>query len=86
MLRVTRDGELIHLTPREFALLEFLMRSPGAAVPRAILHAELWGAQSIAGSNVVDVYMKYLRDKLNLPGKPPLIQTVRGIGYALCLA
>ena len=81
--RVSRGGRHIDLTPREFQLLEFLLRSPGKAVPRGVLHKELWGEESSSGSNVVDVYMKYLRDKLELPGFPKLVRTVRGVGYAV---
>ncbi len=81
--RVTRNGRHIDLTPREFGLLEYLMRSPGKAVPRSVLLQELWGENSDCGSNVVDVYMKYVRDKIELPGFPKLIRTVRGIGYAI---
>lgn len=85
-LRASREGQAIDLTPREFALLEFLMRSPGQPVSRATLQKEVWGETTAGGgsSNVVDVYMKYLRDKIDLPGKPRLIRTIRGIGYALC--
>ena len=82
-LRVTRNGRSIDLTPREFGLLEYLMRSPNAAVPRSVLLRELWGEDHAEGSNVVDVYMKYVRDKIDLPGLPKLIHTVRGIGYVL---
>ena len=81
--RAIRDGIPVHLTPREFGLLEYLMRSPGKAVPRAVLLKELWGDESQAGSNIVDVYMKYVRDKIDLPGLPKLIRTVRGVGYAI---
>ncbi len=81
--RATRNGKHIDLTPREFGLLEYLMRSPGTAVPRAVLLKDLWGEDGPSGSNVVDVYMKYVRDKIDLPGLPKLIRTIRGVGYAI---
>ena len=81
--RVTREDRKVELTPREYSLLEFLLRSPGIPVPRAVLLKELWGEENSSASNVVDVYMKYLRDKVDLPGLPKLIRTVRGVGYAI---
>ena len=80
-LRVERSGRQIDFTRREFSLLEFLMRSPGVPVTRSVILKELWGEEPSAGSNVVDVYMKYVRDKIDLPGLPKLIHTIRGIGY-----
>jgi DNA-binding response OmpR family regulator len=83
-MRVTREGKRVDLTPREYSLLELLMRSPGNPVPRAVLMKEIWGEEtSSSSSNVVDVYMKYLRDKIDLPDLPKLIQTLRGIGYVI---
>ena len=83
-MRVTREGKRIDLTPREYSLLELLMRSPGTPVPRAVLLKEIWGEENASSSsNVVDVYMKYLRDKIDLPELPKLIQTLRGIGYVV---
>ncbi len=81
--RVIRDGHTIDLTPREYGLLEYLMRSPGTPVSRAVLLRELWGDEPSSASNIVDVYMKYVRDKVDRPGLPKLIRTVRGIGYVL---
>ncbi len=83
-LRVTREGERVDLTPREYSLLELLMRSPGIPVSRTTLMKEVWGEDITSGSsNVVDVYMKYLRDKIDLPGLQKLIRTVRGVGYVI---
>ena len=83
-MRVTREGKRIDLTPREYSLLELLMRSPGTPVTRAVLMKEIWGEENASSSsNVVDVYMKYLRDKIDLPEHPKLIQTLRGIGYVI---
>ena len=59
------------------------MRSPQVPVPRSVLLKELWGQEPSAGSNVVDVYMKYVRDKIDRPGLPKLIHTVRGVGYVV---
>lgn len=78
---VTRGERRIELTQREFAVLEFLMRTPDTPVPRAVLLKEVWGSASDATANVVDVYLKYVRDKVDLPGLTPLIRTVRGTGY-----
>jgi two-component system copper resistance phosphate regulon response regulator CusR len=81
--RVERNGRRIDLTPREFAILEFLMRTPGRPVSRATLLEEVWNMPSDPSTNIVDVYMKYVRDKVDLPGEPKLTHTVRGIGYEL---
>ena len=80
--RVERAGQRIELTPREFRLLEFLMRSPGIPVPRATLIAEVWDVAD-PGSNIVDVYMKYLRDKVDTGHELRLIRTVRGVGFMI---
>jgi two-component system response regulator MprA len=80
---VARGGEPIELTRREFDLLEFMMRHPGQALERATLLSEVWGYDFLGGSNVIDVYVRYLRRKIERPGAPRLIDTVRGIGYAL---
>jgi DNA-binding response OmpR family regulator len=81
--RVERNGRRIDLTPREFAILEFLMRSPGRPVTRATLLEEVWNMPPDPTTNIVDVYMKYVRDKVDLPGEPKLTHTVRGVGYEL---
>jgi DNA-binding response OmpR family regulator len=80
---VARAGEAIELTRREFDLLEFMMRHPGQALERGTLLAEVWGYDFLGGSNVIDVYVRYLRRKIESPDAPRLIETVRGIGYAL---
>jgi two-component system response regulator MprA len=80
---VARAGDPIELTRREFDLLEFLMRHPDHALDRGTLLSEVWGYDFLGGSNVVDVYVRYLRRKIETPGAPRLIDTVRGIGYAL---
>lgn len=80
---VTRGEEPIALTRREFDLLECLLRHPGQVLDRATLLAEVWGYDFLGGSNVVDVYVRYLRAKIERSDAPRLIQTVRGIGYVL---
>jgi len=81
--RVERNGRRIDLTPREFAILEFMMRHPGRPVSRATLMEEVWNMPFDPSTNIVDVYMKYVRDKVDLPGEAKLTHTIRGIGYEL---
>lgn len=81
---VKRGDRRIELTQREFALLEYLMRTPEIPVSRAVLLKEIWGAACEPSTNVVDVYMKYVRDKVDLPGLTRLVRTVRGTGYMVC--
>jgi two-component system copper resistance phosphate regulon response regulator CusR len=81
--RVMRGGRRIDLTPREFAILEYMMDNIDKPVSRATLMREVWNLPFDASTNIVDVYMKYLRDKIDLEGLPKLIHTVRGIGYTL---
>ena len=83
---VKRGDRRIELTQREFALLENLMRIPDVPVSRAHLLKEIWGATCDPSTNVVDVYMKYVRDKVDLPGLPKLVRTVRGTGYMVSAA
>jgi DNA-binding response OmpR family regulator len=85
--RVERNGRRIDLTPREFAILDVLMRNAGRPVSRATLLEEVWNVSSTeSATNIVDVYMKYVRDKIDLPGEPGLTRTVRGFGYELRFA
>lgn len=81
--RVAHRGSDIKadLPSREFALLEYLMRHPGQVLTRQQLLDSVWGIDFDAGSNVVDVYVSYLRRKLDRPGEPSVIDTVRGAGY-----
>ncbi|MGA8729368.1 MAG: response regulator transcription factor [Terracidiphilus sp.] len=81
--RVERNGRRIDLTPREFAILEVMMRNPGRPVSRMTLLEEVWNTASEPTTNIVDVYMKYVRDKVDLPGEPRLTHTIRGFGYEL---
>jgi DNA-binding response OmpR family regulator len=81
--RVERNGRRIDLTPREFAILEYLVRHAGRPVSRASLMKEVWNVPFDPSTNIVDVYMKYLRDKIDLRGEEKLIRTIRGVGYVL---
>ena len=74
---------LIDLTPREFAILECLMDNAGKAVSRMTLMRDVWNIPFDPTTNIVDVYMKYLRDKIDIEGEVKLLRTVRGIGYVL---
>ncbi len=81
--KVTRNGKRIDLSPREFALLEFLIRNAGRTVSRSRIAEAVWNYQFDTETNVVDVYINYLRKKLAVKDQPTLIQTVRGVGYRL---
>lgn len=81
--RVERNGRRIELTPREYAILDMLMQNAGRPVSRARLLEEVWNMAPESSTNIVDVYMKYVRDKIDLPGEPRLTHTVRGFGYEL---
>jgi two-component system copper resistance phosphate regulon response regulator CusR len=81
--RVMRGDRRIDLTVREFALLEYFMNNVGKAVSRKTLMEEVWNIPYDSTTNIVDVYMKYLRDKVDLKGEVKLIRTVRGVGYVL---
>jgi DNA-binding response OmpR family regulator len=71
------------LTAREFALLEYMMRHVGHVLSREQLVQAVWPRDYEGGSNVVDTYIHYLRDKVDRLAARPLIRTVRGVGYAL---
>ena len=81
--RATRNGRHCNLTRTEFALLEVLARNAGKVVPRDMLLEKVWGWISPTLSNGLDVYIGYLRRKLEENGEPRLVQTVRGVGYVL---
>jgi len=78
-----RGGRSIELAPREWALLELFMRHPDHILSRTRILNEVWEYDFDPGSNVVDVYVGYLRKKLNMPGLEPMVKTVRGAGYRL---
>jgi DNA-binding response OmpR family regulator len=79
--RVKRGEKHIELSSREFALLEYFMRHPGQVLSRQQILSAVWDYSFDPGSNVVDVYVRYLRSKLDRSGEPSVIQTVRGSGY-----
>ena len=78
-----RGGEKIALTNREFALLEVLMLSAPKPVSKTAIVEHVWDQHFDSGTNVVNVYVNYLREKIDRPGWVPLIHTVRGVGFAL---
>jgi two-component system response regulator MprA len=80
---VRRGGERIELTRTEFALLELFMRNPRQVLTRSIIFERVWGYDFGFASNSLDVYIGYLRRKTEAGDRPRLIQTVRGVGYAL---
>ena len=81
--KVTRGGVEISLSSREFALLESLIRHKGAILSRTQLENQVWDFGFEGGSNIVDVYIRYLRKKIDDPFEKKLIHTVRGAGYTL---
>jgi DNA-binding response OmpR family regulator len=81
--RVTQARAEIPLTHREFEVLEYLMRHRGRVVTREMLGQDVWKEPGYALTNVIDVYITLLRRKLEPPGRPPLIHTLRGVGYRL---
>ena len=80
---VRRGGDTIELTRTEFSLLELFMLNPRQVLTRSVIFERVWGYDFGPGSNSLDVYIGYLRRKTEAGGKPRLIQTVRGVGYAL---
>ena len=80
--RVTRNGDPLNLTPREYKLLELLMRNPGRAISRDTILESVWGFGTEVSENTVEVFMRHLRLKMDT-GEPKLIHTVRGFGYML---
>ena len=79
----TRDGKMIELTAKEFALLEYLMRHPGQVLTRTQIIDHVWQYDSEALSNVVDIYIHYLRDKIDRGFSHPMLKTMRGVGYKI---
>ena len=80
---VTRAGTRIALTAKEFALLEFFLRHPGRVLSRALIAQHVWGVDFDTFTNVIDVYVNYLRKKIDVGFPTKLIRTVRGVGYAI---
>jgi len=81
---VKRGEQPIELTAKEFALLEYLMRHPNNLVTREMAESHLWSYENIVASNVVDVYIRRLRRKIDDPFASKLLETVRGSGYRIC--
>ena len=78
-----RGERRTELTAREFALLEYLMNNAGCVLSRDQIISAVWPNDFEGGSNVVDTYVHYLREKIDKPPAKPLLRTVRGVGYAL---
>ncbi|MCC6790477.1 MAG: response regulator transcription factor [Thermomicrobiales bacterium] len=81
--QVRRGARTIDLTAREYDLLEYLARNARRVLPRDLILEQVWSATPDADPNVVDVYIGYLRRKIDLPGEQRLIHTIRGVGFAL---
>jgi len=81
--KVARAGRPIELTTKEFALLEYLMRNAGRRLTRAMIIEHVWNLTFDSTTNVVDVYINYLRRKVDDGFSPALIHTVRGVGYQI---
>lgn len=80
---VVRGNQKIDLTPREFALLDYFMRHPGRVLTRTMIAEHVWDYSFDPTTNVIDVYVNYLRKKIDADRQPKLLQTVRGVGYVL---
>ena len=81
--KVVRGATAIDLRPREFALLEFLMRNAGRVVSKTMILSHVWEYNFDPQTNIVDVLVSRLRDKVDRPFEKKLLQTVRGVGYVL---
>ncbi len=81
--QVFRSGDLVELTAKEFDLLELFLRHPGQVLTREMIYEHIWDYDFGGESNIIEVYVRYLRTKLEAGGKSRLLQTVRGVGYAL---
>lgn len=80
---VKRDDQVIDLTKREYELLLYLMENLNTVMSREVLLDKVWGYKTEVETNVVDVYIRYLRNKIDVPGKDSYIQNVRGTGYVM---
>ena len=81
--QVWRGERPVKLTTKEFDLLELFMRHPGQVLSRETIYEDIWGYDFGGESNIIEVYVRYLRTKLEEGGEPRLVQTIRGFGYAL---
>lgn len=81
--RVYRDKARIELTPKEYALLEYFMRHPGQIITRTMISENIWDYHFDSGTNIIDVHVSHLRNKIDKDFKPKLLHTVKGVGYVL---
>jgi len=81
--RVYRDKVKIELTPKEYVLLEYLMRHPGQVITRTMISTNVWDYHFDPGTNVIDVHVSHLRNKIDKGFEPKLLHTVKGVGYVL---
>jgi two-component system OmpR family response regulator len=81
--RAERDGNAIDLRPREYELLEYLLRNQGRVLTKTMILSHVWGYNFDPGTNVVDVLVSRLREKIDRDFEPKLLHTVRGVGYVL---
>ena len=81
--QVFRSGRNIDLTAKEFDLLELFMRNPRQVLTRDVIYDRIWNYDFGGESNIIEVYIRYLRAKLEANGEPRLLHTVRGVGYVL---
>jgi DNA-binding response OmpR family regulator len=81
--RVFRDKIKIELTPKEYALLEFFMRHPDQIITRTMIAEKVWDYHFDTGTNVVEVHVSHLRNKIDKDFEPKLLHTVKGVGYVL---
>lgn len=81
--RVFREKTKIELTPREYALLEFLIRHPGEILTRTMISEKVWDVHFDTSTNIIDVHVSHLRNKIDKDFEPKLLHTVKGVGYVL---
>ena len=81
--RVLRGHTRIELTPKEYALLEFFMRHPGQIITRTMISEDIWDYHFDSGTNIIDVHVSHLRNKIDKDFEPKLLHTVKGVGYVL---
>ncbi len=81
--KVTKDGNILELTMKEFQLLEYLLQNKGKILSRTMILERIWGEDSGTFTNIVDVYVNYLRNKIDSDSRESYIKTVRGVGYTI---
>jgi heavy metal response regulator len=81
--RVFREMTKIELTPKEYALLEFFMRHPGEIITRTMISEKVWDVHFDTSTNIIDVHVSHLRNKIDKDFEPKLLHTVKGVGYVL---